>query len=194
MTEMNKENENLEEEQELESPKKSIRKKIEKLQEEIEKLKADNAHWKNEYYRAYADTKNLRTNLEKEFLEAKRYRAMGFIEDLLPVLDSFYLALAKEPTDPALKNYLVGFQYIYKNLSNVLESEGVNEIIVNTGDKFNPAIMNAMEAVEDEGEEGIVKVVYSKGYKLHDRLIRPANVAVSVHKKENNDSEPESDA
>ena len=194
MTEMPKENENLEEEQEIENPKKSIRKKIEKLQEEIEKLKADSAHWKNEYYRAYADTKNLRTNLEKEFLEAKRYRAMGFIEDLLPVLDSFYLALANEPNDPALKNYLVGFQYIYKNLTSVLENEGVNEIIVNVGDKFNPATMNAMEAVEDEGEEGLVKVVYSKGYKLHDRLIRPANVAVSVRKKENNDSEPESDA
>lgn len=195
MSEMPKDQDVLqEEENEKENPKKSIRKKIEKLNEENEKLKADVAHWKNEYYRAYADTKNLRASLEKEFQEAKRYRAMGFIEDLLPVLDSFYLALAKEPTDPALKNYLVGFQYIYKNLTSVLESEGVNEINVNPGDKFNAATMNAMEAVEDEGEEGIVKVVYSKGYKLHDRLIRPANVAVSVRKKENSDSKPESDA
>ncbi|MCR5505666.1 MAG: nucleotide exchange factor GrpE [Bacilli bacterium] len=200
MTEMPNENKDLqeekvEEEQEIENPKKSIRKKIDKLNEEIEKLKADANHWKNEYYRAYADTKNLRASLEKEHLEAMRYRAEGFVEDLLPVLDSFYLALANEPTDPALKNYLVGFQYIYKNLSAVLENEGVAEIPVKVGDKFNPATMNAMEAVEDEGEEGIVKTVFSKGYKLHDRMIRPVNVAVSVHKKkENNDSEPESDA
>ena len=47
--------------------------------------KADSEHWKNEYYRAYADTKNLRMNLEKEHSDIIKYRAMGFIEDLLPV-------------------------------------------------------------------------------------------------------------
>lgn len=195
MAEMPK-NDDLEIVKEVENPKKAFKKKLEKLNEEIEKLKADNDHWKNEYYRAYADTKNLRANLEKEHLAAIKYRAEGFIEDLLPVLDSFYLALANEPTDPALKNYLIGFQYIYRNLVSVLENEGVSEILPKAGDKFDPSIMNAMEVVEDEGEENLVKKVYTKGYKLHDRLIRPANVAVSGHKKEENkqDSKPESDA
>lgn len=190
------ENEDLEIVKEMENPRKAFKKKLEKLNEEIEKLKAENDHWKNEYYRAYADTKNLRNSLEKEHLAAIRYRAEGFIEDLLPVLDSFYLALANEPTDPALKNYLIGFQYIYKNLESVLENEGVSEISPKVGDKFDPSIMNAMEVMEDEGEENLVKKVYTKGYKLHDRLIRPANVAVSAHKKldNNEDSMPESDA
>ena len=197
MAEMPKnENEDLEIVKEVENPRKAFKKKLEKLNEEIEKLKAENDHWKNEYYRAYADTKNLRNSLEKEHQAAIRYRAEGFIEDLLPVLDSFYLALANEPTDPALKNYLIGFQYIYKNLESVLENEGVSEISPKVGDKFNPSIMNAMEVMEDEGEENLVKKVYTKGYKLHDRLIRPANVAVSAHKKldNNEDSMPESDA
>lgn len=195
MTEMPK-NDDLEIVKEVENPKKAFKKKLEKLNEEIEKLKADNDHWKNEYYRAYADTKNLRASLEKEHMAAIKYRAEGFIEELLPVLDSFYLALANEPTDPALKNYLIGFQYIYRNLASVLENEGVSEILPKAGDKFDPSIMNAMEVVEDEGEENLVKKVYTKGYKLHDRLIRPANVAVSSHKKEENkqDSEPESNA
>ena len=190
------ENEDLEIVKEVENPRKAFKKKLEKLNEEIEKLKAENDHWKNEYYRAYADTKNLRNSLEKEHQAAIRYRAEGFIEDLLPVLDSFYLALANEPTDPALKNYLIGFQYIYKNLESVLENEGVSEITPKVGDKFDPSIMNAMEVMEDEGEENLVKKVYTKGYKLHDRLIRPANVAVSAHKKldNNEDSMPESDA
>ena len=197
MAEMPKnENEDLEIVKEVENPRKAFKKKLEKLNEEIEKLKAENDHWKNEYYRAYADTKNLRNSLEKEHQAAIRYRAEGFIEDLLPVLDSFYLALANEPTDPALKNYLIGFQYIYKNLESVLENEGVSEISPKVGDKFDPSIMNAMEVMEDEGEENLVKKVYTKGYKLHDRLIRPANVAVSAHKKSDNneDSMPESDA
>ena len=197
MAEMPKqENEDLELVKEVENTRKSVKKKIDKLNAEIEKLQADVDHWKNEYYRAYADTKNLRNSLEKEHLAAIRYRAEGFIEDLLPVLDSFYLALANEPTDPALKNYLIGFQYIYRNLVSVLENEGVSEITPKVGDKFDASVMNATEAIEDEGEENRVLKIYSKGYKLHDRLIRPVNVAVSTHKKpENNeDSTPESDA
>jgi len=185
--------ENLHEE---ESPKKAFKKKIEKYEQEIEKMKADVDHWKNEYYRAYADTKNLRNSLEKEHLAAMKYRAEGFIEELLPVLDSFYLALANEPNDPALKNYLIGFQYIYKNFEAALENEGVSQISPKVGDKFDPSTMNAMDVEIDEGPEGLIKKVCTKGYKLHDRLIRPANVVVSAHQKpENNQkSEPESDA
>ena len=174
------------------------KKKSEKLQEEIDELEAEKAkllaevdHWKNEYYRAYADTKNLRNSLEKEHREALKYRSEGFIEELLPVLDSFYMALKNEPTDPALKNYLVGFQYIYKNLVAVLEAEGVSEITPEVGKKFDSSVMQAVDTVE--GEDGIITLVYNKGYKLHDRIIRPANVQVSVKKKEpeQNDQEQE---
>ena len=164
---------------------------LEALQEENEKLLADVEHWKNEYYRAYADTKNLRNNLEKEHREALRYRSEGFIDELLPVLDSFYMALANEPTDPALKNYLIGFQYIYRNLVAVLENEGVTEITPEVGQKFDSSVMQAVDTVE--GEDNIITKVYNKGYKLHDRIVRPANVQVSVTKKEEKveEAEPE---
>ena len=72
--------------EELKEEKDKKNKKIQTLEEELAKLKADVDHWKNEYYRAYADTKNLRNNLEKEHSDIIKYRAMGFIEDLLPVL------------------------------------------------------------------------------------------------------------
>ena len=162
---------------------------IEKLDEEIAKQKADSEHWKNEYYRAYADTKNLRSSLEKEHREALKYRSEGFIEELLPVLDSFYMALANEPSDPALKNYLIGFQYIYRNLVAVLENEGVNEISPEVGKKFDPQIMQAVDTVE--GDDNIITKVYAKGYKLHDRIIRPANVQVSVKAKQNEENNQE---
>lgn len=156
--------------------------KINALEEEKAKLIAEVDHWKNEYYRAYADTKNLRNSLEKEHREALKYRSEGFIEELLPVLDSFYMALKNEPTDPALKNYLIGFQYIYKNLVSVLEAEGVSEIAPEVGQKFDSSVMQAVDTIE--GEDGKITLVYNKGYKLHDRIIRPANVQVSVSKKE----------
>ena len=160
------------------------KKKIQELEEELAKANAAVEHWKNEYYRAYADTKNLRTNLEKEHSEAMKYRAMGFIEELLPVLDSFHMALGNEPTSPEVKNYLVGFQFIYRNFVSALENEGVKEIAPNIGDKFSDKNMDAVDVTEQEGEENLVTKVYAKGYELHGRLIRPARVSVSKNKKE----------
>ena len=177
--------EKLEEELvEKENPKKSFQKKLHKVEEERDKAIADMEHWKNEFYRAYADTKNLRSQLEKDHMQAIKYRAEGFIDELLPVLDSFYAVLKNEPSDPNLKNYLIGFQYIYKNMVSALENEGVKEITPNIGDKFSPETMNAVETREDEGEENRVLEVQFKGYKLHDRLIRPASVVVSIKHKE----------
>ena len=179
--------EELNEEEQLS---KKDKKKVEKLSEEVEKLKAEVDHWKNEYYRAYADTKNLRNNLERDYREAMKYRSEGFIEDLLPVLDSFHMALANEPTDPALKNYLTGFQYVYRNLVSVLENEGVSELNPKVGDKFDSRSMNAVDTVEQD-EENLVTKIYGNGYKLHDRIVRPAMVQVSVRKVENKENKKE---
>ena len=170
-----------------ELPKKE-KKKIEKLNEEIARLKAESDYWKNEYYRAYADTKNLRTNLEKDFKEAMKYRSEGFIEELLPILDSFHMALSNEPDDPKLRNYLTGFQYVYRNLVGVLENEGVSEIVPEIGKKFDPNVMEAVDTIEAE-QDNIVMKIYGNGYKLHSRIIRPAKVQVSVTKKEDKENQ-----
>ena len=169
---------------EIKEKKSKEEKKLKELEEQLAKLKADSEHWKNEYYRAYADTQNLRKSLEKEHSDIIKYRAMGFIEDLLPVLDSFHMALANEPTSQELKNYLVGFQFVYRNLVNVLENEGVKEISPSIGDKFSDKTMNGVDVTVQEGEENLVTKVYAKGYELHGRLIRPAQVSVSKNKKE----------
>ena len=185
--------ENKEVIQEEEAPNKKEKKKTEKLNEEIAKLKADCDHWKNEYYRAYADMKNLRNNLEKDYRDAMRYRSEGFIDELLPILDSFHMALSNEPDDPALKNYLTGFQYVYRNLVSVLENEGVSEIVPEVGKKFDPNVMNAVDT-EERDEANVVLKVYGNGYKLHDRIIRPAMVQVSVLRKEETKEEASMDA
>ena len=160
------------------------KKKIQELEEQLEKAKADLEHWKNEYYRAYADTKNLRNNVEKEQSDIRKYRAMGFIEELLPVLDSFHVVLENEPPSEEIRNYLVGFQFIYRNLVSALENEGVKEIAPKVGDKFSDKNMDAVDITVQEGEENLITKVYAKGYELHGRLIRPARVSVSKNKKE----------
>jgi molecular chaperone GrpE len=145
----------------------------------LEKALADSDHWKNEYYRVYADTQNLRKSLEADHQQALRYRAEGFVEELLPVLDSFYIALGAETTSEEAKNYRTGFQYIYNSILSILASEGISEIPTKIGDRFDATDMHAVDTIESEGEENLVVKILAKGYRLHDRLIRPVVVAVS---------------
>lgn len=159
--------------------------KLFKINEELDKAKADRDYWKNMYYKAYADMENLRKDIEKDHKNALKYRAEGFIDELLPILDGFHMALQKEPEDPILKNYLVGFQYIYKNLVSVLESEGVTEFAPKQGEKFNPSYMQALEAVDSDQEPNTVIKVMTNGYKLHEHLVRPAIVIVAKAKQDN---------
>ena len=175
-------------------------KKVNEHAEKIAKLSADLEHWKNEYYRAYADMQNLRKQVEKDHREAIKYRAEGFIENLLPILDGFHMALQADVTSQEMKNFLVGCEFIYRNLVSVLENEGVSEIAPKIGDTFDPQTMQAIETVYDENAEPnkVIKVNV-KGYKLHERLIRPSIVVVSTNKKdepkeEQKEPSPEMDA
>ncbi len=173
--------------------KKVGRDKYEKVLAELEKAKADVEHWKNEYYRAYADTQNLRRSLEDESRTAIRYRAEGFLANLLPALDGFHMALDAPAQSDELKNYLVGFQYIYNQIQKTLEDEGVKEITPSVGDDYDLNTMHAVEVKEsDEVLPGKVLQVYAKGYRLHDRMIRPAMVLVSKAKEEKKDQEENS--
>ena len=182
---MTKKNDEELKEEEIKPSKKD---KAARKEEEFLALKAQVDHWKNEYYRAYADTQNLRKEIEKDHREAMRYRIEGFVNDLLPILDSFYIVLSSPVTSPEVANYLVGFTYVYKNLMSVLENEGVSVIEPKVHDKFDASIMEAVETQEDEQEDNTVLKVTRVGYKLHERLIRPASVVVSTNKKENNEN------
>jgi len=166
------------------SMKASYKKKLQKKDEEIEKLNADIDHWKNQYYKAYADVANLRKDIERDHKEVIKYRIEGFVDNLLGVLDAFDMAFKNEAKNEETKNYLVGFKYVYNQLLETLKSEGIEIIEPKVGDKFDEKTMHAVETVESEEEENIVKVVNLKGYKLYDHLIRAAMVVVSAKKEE----------
>lgn len=153
------------------------------LQTEIDK-------WKNQYYMVLADMQNLRKQLERDHTEAIKYRASGFVEELLPALDSFHYALNAEPNSEEAKNYKIGFDYIYKMLIAALENEGVKEITPKLEDSFDVKFMQAMDTVEEEGEPQRVTKVYASAYYLKDRLIRPARVQVRIKAKEEPEQEP----
>ena len=151
------------------------------VEEELLKAKSDAEHWKNEYYKAYADMANLRKQIEKDHRESLKYRIEGFAENLLSILDAFDMALKNKPTTTEMKNYLIGFEYVHNSLLSVLENEGIQILEPKIGDKFDENTMHAVEATESDGEENLITQVRMKGYKLHDHLIRAAMVAVSKH-------------
>lgn len=162
-----------------ESPKNKKKNKYdEKLLQEIDKLTHEVATWKDKAYRTAADCDNLRKSYEKDHDNLLKYRAMGFIEKLLPALDSFHLSLMVKPDNPALTNYVKGFEMIYRQILTSLEQEGVSQISPELGVEFNADTMQAVDVKEGQ-EDNKVLQVYSNGYMLKDRLIRPAMVVVS---------------
>ncbi len=185
------------EEIKTEEKKNKKERKEEKKEKEYQALLAEKEkeveEWKNKYYMAYADTENIRKQYDKDHQQILKYRAMGFLEKLLPILDGFHMALSNEVEDPTLKNYLTGFQYIYKMMVDALESEGVTEISPSIGEPFDEQTMDAMDTEESDGEENRVIRVFQKGYKLKDRMIRHARVVVSKHPSSKTEEENNED-
>ena len=114
------------------------------------------------------------------------------------MFDNFYMAFKVKPSDPNLAAYCKGFEMIYNQMLNSLESEGVSEIVPNVGDKFDHSKMQAIDVVESDQEDLVVSLA-NKGYMYRDRLVRPAMVVVSKLKKvseetdENKESEGNSE-
>lgn len=149
------------------------------LEEKLKTAEDEAFDWKNKYYMVLADMQNLRKSLEEDHRNAIRYRSEGFLENLLPALDGFFMALNSPVNTPEAKNYQQGFIYIYNQIQNALESEGVTEILPKVGDPFDANSMNAVDVVDgDEENDGKIALVFSKGYRLHEKMIRPANVKV----------------
>lgn len=99
----------------------SSEKKISELEEEVAKQK-------NAYFKAYADTENLKKRLHAEAETTRKYRIQSFALEVLPILDSMERALAVQSDDENIQNYVKGFEMIHDQLVAVLEKEGVKEI------------------------------------------------------------------
>lgn len=154
-------------------------KEIEALKEEVAKLSEEVATHKNAYFKAYADTENLKKRLQQEAMTSQKYRIQSFANEILPVLDNLERALDVKLDDQNLKNYAKGFEMIHQQLLSVLEKEGVKEIEA-MDCVFDPNIHQALMQEAKEGvESGMVIEVLQKGYMLKDRVLRATLVKVS---------------
>jgi molecular chaperone GrpE len=142
-----------------------------------EELEADVAKWKELSLRTAAEMDNLRKRTAREREEAIRYANQRLLEDLLPVIDNFEMGMQAASQDTTSMIY-IGMDMVRRQLNEFLTSQGVEEIPA-TG-MFDPNLHDAV-AQEDcaKGEEGRILRVTRRGFKLRDRLLRPASVVVS---------------
>ncbi len=146
---------------------------------ELEEVSAKERGYLELLQRTQADFINYRHRVEQERDEQSKLASVDLILKLLPILDDFSRAQEAMPTEIAEADWAKGVELIKRNLMAVLEEEGVSRIEAE-GKEFDPREHEALSYEEsDEYEEGKVKAVFSDGYRLNGRVLRPAQVAVS---------------
>ncbi|MBL6751545.1 MAG: nucleotide exchange factor GrpE [Nevskia sp.] len=135
---------------------------------------------RDQQLRAIAELDNVRKRAEREIGTANKYGAERILGDLLAVTDSLELGLkAAAAPDASAKAIAEGLALTHKQLHSFLEKHGV-KVVDPAGHPFNPELHEAVSAVESaEVAPNHVLSVMQKGYRLHERLLRPAMVTVA---------------
>jgi len=186
-------NENIQEEQEI--TKEELLEKYSNLEKEYEvqkercsKLEALVRASNEKLVSLNRELEQLKDHYRKEREQLKKYAHEGIVKEILDVIDNFERAMAQfqtiENLDSNVKNILIGIDMIYKDLKNILKKHGVEELELK-GQIFDPALAEAIDTIQDDklGPDEIVDVI-TKGYILHDKVIRPARVVVNVAREE----------
>lgn len=165
-----------EEQQELDS---KLNEEMLKLEEEISTLTETNKGLEEKVKLAQAELINYRRRKDEETEGLLKFANQGIITDLLPIIDNFERFLSHSEDSEEIKKYSVGIKMIYNNLKDILKQYGVEEIN-RVGQSFDPNLEQALLVENDSTkEDDIVLEVLLKGYKLKDRVIRPASVKIN---------------
>ncbi len=155
--------------EELETRTRAAEQKVADVQARFEQVRAD--------LQREADATRVRLNRNAD--ERARQEKADFIRALLPVMDNLRLAMnAAQSESGSLETLLDGLRGTINGFENALSSAGVERTTA-IGARFDPELHEAVETIEVEPEQdGIVTAEFSSGYKINDRLLRPARVQV----------------
>lgn len=150
------------------------------LEQELEQSQAKVKEYWEQTMRLRAEMENYRKRAARDVENAHKYGLKGFIEELLPVVDSMEMGLnAATGENATLDSIREGSELTMQMFIQVLEKQGLNQIDP-LGEKFDPEQHQAISMVDDEtAESNTVIKVMQKGFSLNDRLVRPAMVMVS---------------
>ena len=132
------------------------------------------------YLRTAAELENVRKRSQRELENARRYGIDRFAQELLAVADSLEKGLEAASEKPSVDVLMAGKQATLKQLRQLMERFGISELNP-LGEAFDPELHEAMTTQpSEEYEPGQVMAVIQKGYRIHDRLLRPARVIIAA--------------
>lgn len=145
---------------------------LENTPETLEQLVNEVNDYKDKYYRAVAETENIKKRVERDKTQAIKFANEKFARDLLETLDDFENCLKVEMDD----DIRTGIELIYRGLLKTLEKNNVKECVYEI---FDPQIHEAISSVDSDQESNTIVEIFRKGYMIEDKLLRPAMVSVS---------------
>lgn len=158
---------------------------VKKLRDDLKKCEAERLEYLTGWQRAKADLINARKRDEEDKKDFARYANEGLISEILPVLESFDMAMQnKEVWEKVDKNWRIGVEYIRSQLHKALEDNGLKEINP-INEKFDHSKHEAVayESVSDPSYDHVIVGVVQKGYSLNEKVMKVPKVKVGEFRK-----------
>jgi molecular chaperone GrpE len=153
------------------------------LQAELESLRSERDQLKDQLLRAMADHQNFRKRTMQERQQLQQFATEALVRELLPVLDNFERTVAAVHQGATMESLAEGVKAVERQLRSALEAVNVTRIRAE-GEQFDPEIHDALVTDENsDAPDGTVTAEIEAGYRMADRVIRPARVRVASRKK-----------
>ncbi len=153
------------------------------LENDLKQLQSERDALFDRLARVQADFKNAQKRLQADKEQAVQYANAQIIQSMLPVIDNFERALAVDPAKTDAAAILQGMKIVQDQWLKMLQAQQVRQIAPEPGEEFDPARHSALMQQDDprfaDSPQPVVTQLMQKGYELHGRVLRPAQVAVS---------------
>jgi molecular chaperone GrpE len=150
------------------------------LQKQLDDAKAKATEYLDGWQRARAEFANYKKRQEQQMSDLRAFSTIDLIKRLLPIQDDFERAQKTLPEGISHMTWIEGVMLIQRKLQLVLEAEGVKNIEVKPNDPFDPNLHEAISHDDADGiESGHVIEMLQTGYKIGERVVRPALVRVA---------------
>ncbi len=151
------------------------------LQKALDEARKKAEDYLSSWQRTQADFINYKRRIEQEREDFNKYANSNLCCAILPVVDDLERAIQAIPEEISGNDWVQGVKMVERKFKTILEGQGVKPICA-LNEPFDPKLHEALR--QEKGREGIVTGEFQKGYTLHDKLLRPARVAVGTGEEE----------
>lgn len=154
----------------------ALKAKLKKLREENAALRKEKAEYLDGWQRAKADLINAKKETQDMIQRAQERAKEAFVEDVLPAIDSFDMAMMGEGWQKVESAWRSGVESIRSQIGSALQAHGI-EAFGEAGETYDPMLHDIAQDIEGGAAHTIARVL-RKGFRIKDRVIRPASVVV----------------